>query len=109
MKKPLSKFTLEETLKVETFYYFNKSGQHNFTDDQFGEFIAQQLECGLDPIEIEMIDNEAAYYCFSPYDEIFFFENIIAADRRDSEQCFFEQDSDVSRMFKKVIMAGLRS
>lgn len=109
MKKPLSKFTLEETLKVETFYYFNSRGQHNFTDNQFGEFIAEQLECGLDPIEIELIDNEAMYYADSPRNEILFFENIIDQERKEAREAFEQENSDVSRMFKQLAMAGLRA
>jgi len=70
MNIKLSDLNLGQLLDIEKCVY---NSDYEFTDEQFRAFVDQQLEFGLDPIELELQD-EVVYI----YDTIYFFENLIA-------------------------------
>jgi len=65
----LGQLTLEQLTNIERCVY---NSDYEFTDDQFRSFIDQQLEFGLDPIQLELQD-EVVYI----YEEIYFFQALI--------------------------------
>lgn len=69
MNIQLNQLTLEQLTNVERCVY---NSDYGFTDDQFKDFINEQIEWGLDPIELEL-QEEIVYI----YDEIYFFESLI--------------------------------
>jgi len=70
MNIKLEDLTLKQLTSVEECIY---NSDYVFTDDQFRAFIDQQLEFGLDPIELEL-QEEVVYI----YDTIYYFEDLIA-------------------------------
>ena len=70
MNIKLNDLTLGQLLDIEKCIY---NSDFEFTDEQFRAFVDNQLEFGLDPIELELQD-EVVYI----YDTIYYFENLIA-------------------------------
>ena len=69
MNIKLENLTLKQLLDVEACIY---NTDYEFTDTQFREFVDQQLEFGIDPIELEL-QEEVVYI----YDVIYFFDDLI--------------------------------
>ena len=69
MNIKLSDLTLGQLLEVETCIY---NSDFEFTDDQFRAFVDNQLEFGLDPIELEL-QEEVVYI----YEQVYYFEDLI--------------------------------
>jgi len=69
MNIKLQDLTLKQLTDIEQCIY---NSDYEFTDDQFRAFVDNQLEFGLDPIELELQD-EVVYI----YDTIYFFESLI--------------------------------
>jgi len=65
----LEDLTLKQLLAVERCVY---NTDYEFTDDQFKSFVDNQVEFGLDPIELEL-QEEVVYI----YDRVYFFDNLI--------------------------------
>lgn len=69
MNIKLNDLTLGMLLEVEKCVY---NSDYEFTDDQFRAFVDNQVEFGLDPIELEMQD-EVVYI----YERVYFFDDLI--------------------------------
>jgi hypothetical protein len=69
MNIKLSDLTLGQLMEVEKCIY---NSDFEFTDYQFRAFVDNQLEFGLDPIELEL-QEEVVYI----YDTIYYFEDLI--------------------------------
>jgi len=69
MNIKLENLTLKQLLEVEKCIY---NHDYEFTDDQFRAFVENQLEFGLDPIELEP-QGEVVYI----YDRVYFFDDLI--------------------------------
>ena len=69
MNIKLENLTLKQLLDVERCIY---NTDYEFTDDQFRAFVDQQIEFGIDPIELE-IQEEVVYI----YDRVYFFDDLI--------------------------------
>ena len=65
----LEDLTLKQLLAVERCVY---NTDYEFTDDQFKSFVDNQVEFGLDPIELEL-QEEVVYI----YDRVYFFDELI--------------------------------
>ena len=65
----LEDLTLKQLLAVERCVY---NTDYEFTDDQFKSFVDNQVEFGLDPIELEL-QEEVVYI----YDRVYFFDDLI--------------------------------
>jgi hypothetical protein len=69
MNIKLNGLTLGMLLEVERCVY---NSDYEFTDTQFRAFVENQLEFGIDPIELE-IQEEVVYI----YDRVYFFDDLI--------------------------------
>ena len=69
MNIKLENLTLKQLLDVERCVY---NTDYEFTDDQFKSFVDNQVEFGLDPIDLEL-QEEVVYI----YDRVYFFDNLI--------------------------------
>lgn len=69
MNIKLENLTLKQLLDVERCVY---NTDYEFTDDQFKSFIDNQVEFGLDPIDLEL-QEEVVYI----YDRVYFFDDLI--------------------------------
>lgn len=70
MNIKLEELNLAQLTSIEKCVY---NSDFVFTDEQFRDFVDQQIEFGLDPVELEL-QEEIVYI----YDEIYFFENLIS-------------------------------
>jgi hypothetical protein len=66
----LEDLTLKQLTEIEQCIY---NSEYEFTDSQFREFVENQLEFGLDLIQLE-IQEEIIYI----YETIYFFEDLIS-------------------------------
>ena len=69
MNIKLENLTLKQLLNVERCVY---NTDYEFTDDQFRAFVDNQVEFGLDPIDLEL-QEEVVYI----YDRVYFFDDLI--------------------------------
>ena len=69
MNIKLENLTLKQLLNVERCVY---NTDYEFTDDQFKSFVDNQVEFGLDPIDLEL-QEEVVYI----YDRVYFFDDLI--------------------------------
>ena len=69
MNIKLENLTLRRLLDVERCIY---NTDYEFTDDQFRAFVDQQIEFGIDPIDLELQD-EVVYI----YERVYFFDDLI--------------------------------
>ena len=70
MNIKLEDLTLKQLTDIEQCIY---NSDYEFTDDQFRAFVEQQLEFGIDTIELEL-QEEIVYI----YDTIYYFEDLVA-------------------------------
>lgn len=69
MNIKLQDLNIGQLLDIEKCIY---NSDYEFTDDQFRAFVDNQVEFGLDPIELELQD-EVVYI----YEQVYFFEDLI--------------------------------
>lgn len=75
--------TLAQCRNVERLYYRNQFATYQFSDIDFTNFIQDQFEFGLDPLEFDLDDVDLYYYANSPSQKIYYFENLIANGEKD--------------------------
>ena len=75
--------TLAQCRNVERLYYLKRYTVYQFTDINFTDFIQDQFEHGLDPLEFELDDVDLYYYANDTTSQIYYFENLIANGDKD--------------------------